>query len=130
MNHTTVSQQVYDAHDDWDTGFTHATSKEIRLKMKSRQVFHLFSDDPKATFKEYDVNNGGNSLCAKVVLMFSKYSNRSIKRPMIGLWILLLRLPASVLRYLIPTDTKGAWNENDNGRGLSRVSSYRTSLGL
>lgn len=63
MNSTTVSERMYDVGDELDTGFTHATAYEIRVKMKSRQVFNLFSNDPKASLEAYD---GAESICAKI----------------------------------------------------------------
>lgn len=63
VNSTTVSEPMYDTGDDLDTGFTHATAYEIRVKMKSRQVFHLFSSDPAAQLEQYD---GAESICKKI----------------------------------------------------------------
>lgn len=63
MRTTTVSEHVYDLGERLDTGFTHATAREIRLKMKSSQMFHIYSDNPKATTKEYDFDV---SPCARI----------------------------------------------------------------
>ena len=54
FNVTTVSESVYDRFDSLDTGFTHATAAEIRLKMKSRQLYRRNTVDP---FAPYEVDN-------------------------------------------------------------------------
>ncbi|KAJ3328443.1 hypothetical protein HDU76_009960 [Blyttiomyces sp. JEL0837] len=62
VNTTTVSQIMYDTGDSLDSGFTHATAYEIRLKMKTRQLFALSTYDTNASF---DLD-GAESICAKV----------------------------------------------------------------
>ena len=59
LNSTTVSHPFYDS-DDKDSGFPHATAQEIRIKMKSRQVYTLFSSDVNAKLEETD----SESICA------------------------------------------------------------------
>ena len=55
LNVTTVSESVYEKYEDLDTGFTNAT-REIRVKMKSRQLYRRYTTNPSATFEE-DNNN-------------------------------------------------------------------------
>lgn len=62
VNHTTVSQQIYDSNDSSDTGFPPATAHEIRVKMKSRQEFAMHSTNPTADFSL----DSEESVCKKI----------------------------------------------------------------
>jgi hypothetical protein len=61
LNCTTVSETIYDDNDELDTGATHASALEIRLKMKSRQIYNMFSLDPFAPFTLDEIN-----VCAEI----------------------------------------------------------------
>jgi Alpha/beta hydrolase family len=61
MNSTTVSQPYY-KKDKADTGFPHATAHEIRIKMKSRQVYTIHSSNPNITLDHTD----SESICQKI----------------------------------------------------------------
>ena len=53
MNTTTVSEPMYEK-DVNDSGFPSSTAYEIRIKMKSRQVFQLSSFNTNASLEESD----------------------------------------------------------------------------
>jgi len=62
LNLTSVSQAIYDRLDSLDTGFTHASAAELRVKMKSRQSILMATVDANATLAESDFNN----VCAEI----------------------------------------------------------------
>jgi hypothetical protein len=51
LNVTTVSQLVFDRFEKTDLQFPHSTAAEIRVKMKSRQIYHRLSENPNASFQ-------------------------------------------------------------------------------
>ncbi|KAJ3268551.1 hypothetical protein HDV01_002590 [Terramyces sp. JEL0728] len=61
MNSTTVSQVMYE-EDSSDSGFPSATAYEIRVKMKARQIYKLFSSDPNVPLDSIDQGN----ICADI----------------------------------------------------------------
>jgi hypothetical protein len=62
LNVHTVTQNIYDANDEFDTGETHSSAEEMRVKMISRQVLLQAADG-----KEHDFNQTDNqSLCGLI----------------------------------------------------------------
>jgi predicted esterase len=62
LNIHTVTQNIYDLNDQSDTGETHTSAEEMRVKMISRQVLLQAADG-----KKYDFNQTDNqSLCGLV----------------------------------------------------------------
>ena len=62
LNIHTVTQNIYDLNDQFDTGETHSSAEEMRVKMISRQVLLQAADG-----KKYDFNQTDNqSLCGLI----------------------------------------------------------------
>jgi hypothetical protein len=62
LNIHTVTQNIYDATDSFDTGETHSSAEEMRVKMISRQVLLQAADGQKHDFNQTD----GQSLCGNI----------------------------------------------------------------
>lgn len=62
LNLTTVSQNVYDSLDDFDTGFTHTSAYETRVKFASRQTIYRGTINWNAKMADTD----GESICAEM----------------------------------------------------------------
>lgn len=58
----TVTQNLYDSKDDQDTGDTHSSAEEMRVKMISRQVLYQAADGQSHDFNQTD----NQSLCGLV----------------------------------------------------------------
>ena len=56
LNITTVTQQVYDKLDGFDTGFSHTSAAELRVKMVSRQNAWVSAGIKNANFNQTDVS--------------------------------------------------------------------------
>lgn len=62
LNFTTTTQSMYETFDDFDTGFTHTSSYEMRVKMRSRQSSYAASVDVNAQLTPLDDTN----ICAAI----------------------------------------------------------------
>jgi hypothetical protein len=62
LNIHTVTQNIYDFNDEFDTGETHSSAEEMRIKMISRQVLLQAADGKKHDFNQTD----GQSLCGLI----------------------------------------------------------------
>lgn len=69
VNHTTVSEQMYEK-DANDTGFPSATAYELRIKMKSRQVFQLSTINTTASLDDTDKD----SICRDINMFSYKWA--------------------------------------------------------
>lgn len=58
----TVTQNIYDIADQYDTGETHSSAEEMRVKMMSRQVLLTAADGKSHDFNQTD----GQSLCGLI----------------------------------------------------------------
>ena len=64
LNIQTVTENVYDAFDIYDTGGTHSSAKEMPVEMVSRQVIFQVVDGQHHNFNQTD----HPSLCALIII--------------------------------------------------------------
>ncbi|KAI3629695.1 hypothetical protein MIR68_011130 [Amoeboaphelidium protococcarum] len=69
LNVTTVSESMYDKYDSLDTGLAHGTAEEIRVKMKSRQLYRRHTTNPFADYDEDDMD-----VCMEINQLAYKYA--------------------------------------------------------